>query len=72
MNEVYDSAEYESLAKFSEDWEDAPEEDWLNGGVVSSLVFLAYEPVHESAIKAVRSELLDSIKYYDGYGSVEL
>lgn len=33
---------------------------------------LAYEPVHESAIKAVRPELLNSIKYYDGYGSVEL
>lgn len=46
-------AEYDSLSKLNEDWED-------------------YKPVHESAIKAVRPELLDSIKYYDGYGSVEL
>ena len=31
---------------------------------------LAYEPVHESAIKKVRPELLDNIEYYDGYGGV--
>ena len=33
---------------------------------------LAYEPVHESAIKDVRPELLDKIEYYDGYGSVDI
>ena len=31
---------------------------------------LVYEPVHESAIKKIRPELLDKIEYYDGYGSV--
>ena len=33
---------------------------------------LAYEPVHESAIKEVKPELLDSIEYYDGYRSVDI
>lgn len=32
---------------------------------------LAYEPIHESMIKQVRPELLNGIKYYDGYGGKE-
>ena len=31
---------------------------------------LVYEPVHESAIKKIRPELLNEIEYYDEYGSV--
>lgn len=29
---------------------------------------LAYEPIHEGMIKQVRPELLNEVKYYDGYG----
>lgn len=31
---------------------------------------LVYKPIHESTIWQVRPELLNEIKYYDGYGSV--
>lgn len=31
---------------------------------------LVYKPIHESTIWQIRPELLNEIKYYDGYGSV--
>lgn len=37
---------------------------WANDGKV-------YPPIPEKFIKEVRPTLLDSIKYYDGYGEIE-
>lgn len=71
MNEVYDSAEYNSIAKLNEEWEDAPEEEWRD--------VLGFEELYQVSnlgnvrtVKRGEATVMSQKEHWNGYLSVHL